>query len=76
MEKVAPQQQLSLPFDSCPEVLTFGSNELAVSSIQNNAGLPVRPAAILDFRHAHSKREAQKSSAVYRKILESVSHIG
>lgn len=76
MEKVATPQQLSLPFDLYPEVLTFDSTESVASSNQNGIGLLVRPATVLDFRHAHSKREAKKSSAVYRKILESVSHIG
>lgn len=76
MEKVAPPQQLSLPFDSYPDTRTFGSPEQTVFSNQNGVGVLIRPATILDFRHAYSKREAQKSSTVYRKILESVNHIG
>lgn len=75
MEMVAPLQ-LSLPFDNPLDTMTTVVEARDLGSLGQRGVDVVHPTTVLDFHHAYTRRETQKSSAVYRKILDSVRHIG
>lgn len=81
MKKATPHhQQLSLQLDAasnpsiCSGTVVPKSVSLAKSDLTGVS--TCGPSVVLDFQSVRSKRQASEEASLYRRILDSVRHIG
>lgn len=81
MDKMTQPQQLNLSFEapplqqSIPQV-EFTPTMASPSDPTISSAATVDSAVVFDFRSEVSKREESSRASLYRRILDSVSHIG
>jgi hypothetical protein len=68
-----PQQQLSLELDAAAARST---KEASVDPIVQEVKAGSATSVVLDFQSARSERIASKDASLYRRILDSVRHLG